>query len=61
MSDEPQAPDVLGVSGLPSTRRDRKEAGRPDDVGQNVLGSGEGAGAHDLKSAVALMAGTAQP
>ena len=46
----PQAPDALGTSGLPGTGRGREETGRPD-----------GAGAHDLESAVALVAGTAQP
>ena len=46
----PQAPDALGTSGLPGTGRGREETGRP-----------EGPGAHDLESAVALVAGTAQP
>ena len=50
----PQAPDALGVSGSPGTGRGREETGSPDAVG-------EGAGAHDLESAVALVAGTAQP
>ena len=57
----PQAPDALGVSGLPGTERGREDAGRPDGVGGDALGGGEGAGAHDLESAVALVAGTAQP
>lgn len=57
----PQAPDALGVSGLPGTGRGREDAGRPDGVGGDALGGGEGAGAHDLESAVALVAGTAQP
>ena len=60
-SDGPQAPDALGTSGSPGTGRSRKVASRPGDVGQDALGSGEGAGAHDLESAVALVAGTAQP
>ena len=60
-SDGPQAPDALGTSGSPGTGRGREGAGRPGDVGQDALGSGEGAGAHDLESAVALVAGTAQP
>ncbi|WP_314875298.1 ATP-dependent helicase C-terminal domain-containing protein [Actinomyces oris] len=57
----PQAPDTLGTSGLPGTGRGREETGRPDGVGGGALGRGEGAGAHDLESAVALVAGTAQP
>ena len=57
----PQAPDALGVSGLPGTGRGREETGRPDGVGGDTLGGGDGAGAHDLESAVALVAGTAQP
>ena len=57
----PQAPDALGVSGSPGTGRGREETGRPDGVGGGTLGGGEGAGAHDLESAVALVAGTAQP
>ena len=57
----PQAPDALGVSGSPGTGCGRQGAGRPDGVGGGALGRGEGAGAHDLESAVALVAGTAQP
>ena len=57
----PQAPDALGVSGSPGTGRGREETGRPDGVGQDALGGSDGAGAHDLESAVALVAGTAQP
>ena len=57
----PQAPDALGVSGSPGTGRGREETGRPDGVGGGALGGGDGAGAHDLESAVALVAGTAQP
>ena len=60
-SDGPQAPDALGTSGSPGTGRSRKVASRPGDVGQGAPGGGEGAGAHDLESAVALVAGTAQP
>ena len=55
----PQAPDALGTSGTSSTGQE--DAGQPDGVGQGAPGSGEGAGAHDLESAVALVAGTAQP
>ena len=54
----PQAPDTLGTSGSPGTGRGREETGRPDGVGGGALGGG---GAHDLESAVALVAGTAQP
>ena len=57
----PQAPDALGVSGLPGTGRGREETGRPDGVGGGTPRGGGGAGAHDLESAVALVAGTAQP
>ncbi|MFW0163250.1 ATP-dependent RNA helicase [Actinomyces sp. SKVG-SVH-4(1)] len=57
----PQAPDALGTSGSPGTGRGREGAGRPDGVGGDALGGGDGAGAHDLESAVALVAGTAQP
>ena len=57
----PQAPDALGVSGSPGTGRGREETGRPDGVGGHAPGGGDGAGAHDLESAVALVAGTAQP
>ena len=60
-SDRPQAPDALGTSGSPGTGRGREETGRPDGVGGGALGGGDGAGAHDLESAVALVAGTAQP
>lgn len=49
-----QAPDALGASGLPGTGRGREKTGSPDAVG-------EGTGARDLESAVALVAGTAQP
>ena len=58
-SDGPQAPDALGTSGSPATGRE--ETGRPAGVGQGALGGGDGAEAHDLESAVALVAGTAQP
>ena len=54
----PQAPDALGTSGSPGTGRGREGTGRPDGVGGGALGGG---GAHDLESAVALVAGTAQP
>ncbi|OLO68400.1 ATP-dependent helicase HrpB [Actinomyces oris] len=55
----PQAPDALETSGSPGTGREG--AGRPGGVGGDALGGGEGAGARDLESAVALVAGTAQP
>ncbi|QQC39312.1 DEAD/DEAH box helicase [Actinomyces oris] len=58
-SSGPQAPDALGISGSPATGRE--DAGRPGGVGGDAPGSSEGAGAHDLESAVALVAGTAQP
>ena len=57
----PQAPGALGTSGSLGTGHGREETGRPDGVGQDALGGGDGAGAHDLESAVALVAGTAQP
>ena len=57
----PQAPDALGASGSPGTGRGREETGRPDGVGGGAPRGGEGAGAHNLESAVALVAGTAQP
>ncbi|OFR56619.1 ATP-dependent helicase HrpB [Actinomyces sp. HMSC075C01] len=55
----PQAPDALETSGSPGTGREG--AGRPDGVGGGALGDGEGAASADLESAVALVAGTAQP
>ena len=60
-SDGPQAPGITGAVGSPGTGRGREGAGRPDGVGGSALGGGDGAGAHDLESAVALVAGTAQP
>ena len=57
----PQAPGATGAAGSPGTGRGREETGRPDGVGQDALGGSDGAGAHDLESAVALVAGTAQP
>lgn len=54
----PQAPGTTGAVGSPGTGRGREGAGRPNGVGGGALG---GAGAHDLESAVALVAGTAQP
>ena len=57
----PQAPGITGAVGSLGTGRGREGAGRPGDVGQDALGSGEGGGAQDLESAVALVAGTAQP
>ena len=50
VSGGPQAPGATGAAGSPGTGRGREKTGRPD-----------GAGAHDLESAVALVAGTAQP
>ena len=59
---DPEAPDFAsGGPQAPGTGRGREETGRPDGVGGGTLGGGEGAGAHDLESAVALVAGTAQP
>ena len=60
-SSDPQAPSTLGASGSPGTGRGQEGTGRPDGVGGGTLGGGEGAGAQDLESAVALVAGTAQP
>ena len=60
-SDGPQAPGITGAVGSPGTGRGREGAGRPDGVGGGALGSGEGGEARDLESAVALVAGTAQP
>ncbi|MEA1305038.1 ATP-dependent helicase C-terminal domain-containing protein [Actinomyces oris] len=50
----PQAPDAT---------HGREETGRPGDIGGDApgLGDGEGAASADLESAVALVAGTAQP
>ena len=56
----PQAPDALGTSGSPGTGRGREETGRPDGVGGDALRGGDGAGAHDLESAVVRVAGTAR-
>ena len=54
-SGDPEAPDFAsGGPQAPGTGRVREETGSPDAVG-------EGTGAHDLESAVALVAGTAQP
>ena len=55
----PQAPDALETSGSPGTGREG--ASRPGGVGGGALGDGEGAASADLESAVALVAGTAQP
>lgn len=52
---DPEAPDFAsGGPQAPGTGRGREETGSPDAVG-------EGTRAHDLESAVALVAGTAQP
>ena len=48
-------------SGSPTTGRGRGVTDRPDGVGRDVPESGEGVGGGDLESAVALVAGTAQP
>ncbi|WP_454932830.1 ATP-dependent RNA helicase [Actinomyces oris] len=54
-SGDPEAPgSASGGPQAPGTGRGREETGSPDAVG-------EGTGAHDLESAVALVAGTAQP
>ena len=66
-SADPEAPGAMGVSGSPATGRGRRITGRPDDLGGGAAGSGSGEGAGsgdmegDLESAVALVAGTAQP
>ena len=66
-SADPEAPGAMRVSGSPATDRGRKITGRPDDFGGGAAGSGSGEGAGsgdmegDLESAVALVAGTAQP
>ena len=57
----PQAPDALGTSSSPGTGRGQGVVGRYDAVGGRAPGGGQGTGAHDLESAVALVAGTAQP
>lgn len=52
---DPEIPDFAsGGPQAPGTGRGREETGSPDAVG-------EGTRAHDLESAVALVAGTAQP
>ncbi|WP_309324018.1 ATP-dependent helicase C-terminal domain-containing protein, partial [Actinomyces stomatis] len=66
-SADPEAPGAMGVSGSPATGRGRRITGRPGDLGGGAAGSGSGEGAGsgdmegDLESAVALVAGTAQP
>ena len=59
----PQAPSATSGSGSPTTGRGRDVAGRPNGVGGGAprSGSGEGTASGDLESAVALVAGTAQP
>ena len=56
MNAGPQVPGAMGVSGLPAT-------GRPDGVsgGSPRSGASDAARSGDLESAVALVAGTAQP
>jgi len=56
MNAGPQVPGAMGVSGLPAT-------GRPDGVsgGSPRSGVSDAAQSGDLESAVALVAGTAQP
>ena len=56
MNTGPQVPGAMGVSGLPAT-------GRPDGVsgGSPRSGVSDAAQSGDLESAVALVAGTAQP
>ena len=58
--------DPAAASGgpqAPGATHGREETGRPGDIGGDVpgLGDGEGAASADLESAVALVAGTAQP
>ena len=58
--------DPAAVSGgpqAPDATHGREETGRPGDIGGDApgLGDGEGAASADLESAVALVAGTAQP
>ena len=58
--------DPAAVSGgpqAPDATHGREETGRPGDIGGDApgLGSVEGAASADLESAVALVAGTAQP
>lgn len=58
--------DPAAASGGPPAQgatHGREETGRPGDIGGDVpgLGDGEGAASADLESAVALVAGTAQP
>ena len=59
----PQAPSATSGSGSPATGRGRDVAGKPDGVGGGARrsGSGEETASGDLESAVALVAGTAQP
>lgn len=59
----PQAPSATSGSGSPATGRGRDVARRPDGVGGGAprSGSGEGTASGDLESALALVAGTAQP
>ena len=58
-----QVPGELGAAGSPAAGWGREATGRHDGVGGDApgFGGGEGAEAHDLESAVALVAGTAQP
>ncbi|OLO61523.1 ATP-dependent helicase HrpB [Actinomyces oris] len=58
--------DPAAASGgpqAPGATHGREETGRPGDIGGDApgLGDGEGAASADLESAVALVAGTAQP
>ena len=60
-SERAEDPGTMDDSGSPTTGRGRGVTARPDGVGRDVPESGEGVGGGDLESAVALVAGTAQP
>ena len=60
-SERAEDPSTMDDSGSPTTGRGRGVTARPDGVGRDVPESGEGVGGGDLESAVALVAGTAQP
>ena len=59
----PGASDAMGVSGASATSRGQEAMARPGGVGGDAPATVAGgtAGTHDLESAVALVAGTAQP
>lgn len=63
-SGRPEDPaSASGGPQAPGATHGREETGRPGDIGGDApgLGDGEGAASADLESAVALVAGTAQP